>query len=196
MKPLRRKLALAVMAYLDSLAEDTALEGIPIYSGYGTTLEDEDAGNPPVSEPELPFLAVDCAITASDEIEHIYSYEVVVHLKTDGTDEGATRADADAILHDALAILSLPPDVELPPSDTNKPFSEFLDYANKPEGEDEREEYRRPLHIYDMWTLTQPTLFDKAKHWHDQLTFGGYCQDIDSHEDEPEEEPEPDPEDE
>ena len=188
-RPLKRKLSLAVLAYLEANKAGTPFADITLVSGASTTIAQEaafDAGTDvgEVAEPLPPYLAVDAVAVADPELPGVASFEVVMHLKTLATvedEEGApsTRTDADAILRAVYDLVMTPPNDAAAFSDSNLECGAFLTYANKPAGADSRPTYRKPLHIYRMWHTTSPTLYD-ADAWHDQLVFAGHAQDMDS----------------
>jgi hypothetical protein len=188
MRTLTQRLSLAVIKFLDLNKAGTAYAAIPFYTGNGTTLAGEIAGNPPVPEPELPFFAVAATMTASEELPQVYDVEVTIHLKTDGEDPSATRQVAELALQDVKSVFRCPPDVEEPPSDDNPEFGMFFDFVNAPAVEpDERPNYITPIHVYDLREESAPTMFlDNI--WHDQLSFIGIAQDMDSREPIPEDE--------
>lgn len=188
-RPLKRKLANALLAWLNAQKSGKAYESLTLVTGASTTLAQEaafDAGQDigPVSEPEPPYLAVDVVTQADPDLPGVCSFEVVVHLKTlaavdDGDGQPSSRFDADAILRDCYDVIMAPPDDSAPFADDNLECSAFQSFVNKPGGTDERETFRKPLHLYRMWHTTAPSLFD-TDIWHDQLIFAGHAQDMDS----------------
>lgn len=188
-RPLKRKLSLAVLAYLEANKTGAPFADITLVSGASTTIAQEaafDAGTDvgEVTEPLPPYLAVDAVAVADPELPGVASFEVVMHLKTLATvedEEGApsTRTDADAILRAVYDLVMAPPNDAAAFSDSNPECAALLTYANKPSGTDLRPTFRKPLHIYRMWHTTSPTLYD-ADAWHDQLVFAGHAQDMDS----------------
>ena len=188
-RPLKRKLSLALLAYIDANKAGTPFADITLVSGSSTTIAQEaafDAGGDvgEITEPLPPYLAVDAVTVADPELPSVASFEVVLHLKTlatvdDEEGEPSTRADADAILRAVYDLVMTPPNDAAAFSDSNLECGALLAYANKPEGTDTRPTFRKPLHIYRMWHTTSPTLYD-ADTWHDQLVFAGHAQDMDS----------------
>jgi len=188
-RPLKRKLSLALLAYIDANKAGTPFADITLVSGASTTIAQEsafdsggDAGE--ITEPLPPYLAVDAVTVADPELPGVASFEIVLHLKTLATvedEEGApsTRADADAILRAVYDLVMTPPNNAAAFSDSNLECGALLAYANKPEGTDTRPTFRKPLHIYRMWHTTSPTIYDSDT-WHDQLVFAGHAQDMDS----------------
>jgi len=188
-RPLKRKLSLALLAYIDANKAGTPFADITLVSGASTTIAQEaafDAGGDmgEITEPLPPYLAVDAVTVADPELPGVASFEVVLHLKTlatveDEEGEPSTRADADAILRAVYDLVMTPPNDAAAFSDSNLECGALLTYANKPAGTDLRPTYRKPLHIYRMWHTTSPTLYD-ADTWHDQLVFAGHAQDMGS----------------
>jgi len=188
-RPLKRKLSLALLAYIDANKAGTPFADITLVSGASTTIAQEsafDAGTDmgEITEPLPPYLAVDAVTVADPELPGVASFEIVLHLKTLATvedEEGApsTRADADAILRAVYDLVMTPPNDAAAFSDSNLECGAFLSYANKPQGTDSRPTYRKPIHVYRMWHTTSPTIYD-ADTWHDQLVFAGHAQDMDS----------------
>jgi len=86
---------------------------------------------------------------------------------------------ASGPLRDAYNVLMTPTDDNAAFSDTNPECAAVIAYASKPGGSDTRPTFRKPLHIYDLWHTTSPSLFD-GDAWHDQLVFAGVAQDMDS----------------
>ncbi|WP_395736277.1 hypothetical protein [Prosthecobacter sp.] len=189
-RPLKRKLANAVLAWLNARKEGTSYAEITLVTGASTTLEQEaaaDAGADvgPVTEPEPPYIAVEVITQADPDLPGVCSFELVLHLKTLAAvedDEGkpSSRFDADAILRDCYNVLMAPLNDSAPFDDSNLECSAFQAFVNKPEGTDARENFRKPLHLYRMWHTTAPSLFDTDT-WHDQIIFAGHAQDMDSH---------------
>ncbi|WP_395753324.1 hypothetical protein [Prosthecobacter sp.] len=189
-RPLKRKIAIAVLAWLNVKKTGKAYESLPLVTGASTTLAQEaafDAGTDvgPVTEPDPPYLACEVVTQADPDLPGCVSFELVLHLKTlaavdDGDGEPSSRFDADAILRDIYDVLMMPPDDDAPFDDANPECAAFRAFANKPEGTDARETFRKPLHIYGMWHTTTPSLFD-TDIWHDQIIFAGHAQDMDSH---------------
>lgn len=189
-RPLKRKLSLALLAYINAHKAGTPFADITLVTGASTTLEQEaalDAGTDvgEVTEPLPPYLAVDAVAVADPDLPGAASFEVVLHLKTiatveDEAGEPSTRFDADAILRAVYDLVMTPPNDAAPFSDSNLECGALRTYANKPEGTDTRDTFRKPLHVYRMWHTTSPTLYDTDA-WHDQLVFAGHAQDMDSH---------------
>jgi hypothetical protein len=191
MRTLTQRISLAVIKFLDLNKSGTAFANVPFYTGNGTTLTGEVAGNPPVPEPTLPFFAVAATMTASDELPQVYDVEITIHLKTDGEDPSATRQFAELALQDVKSVFRCPPDTEEPPSDTNPEFGMFFDFVNAPDFlPDERPAYITPIHFYSLHEESAPTMFLENV-WHDQLSFIGVAQDMNSSDPEPAPEPEP-----
>lgn len=182
MRTLQQRLSLAVIKFLDQNKGDTAFAAVPFFTGNGTTLAGEIAGDPPVTEPSVPMIAVAVTATRNDELPGVYDVEVTLHLKTDGEAEDATRAQAEGILDDLRHIFSLPLDEDSVVGDDNKEFGLFLSFTNLGSvAPDTRPAYIVPLHVYDMREESSPTVFiDNI--WHDQISFTGVAQDMDSHE--------------
>jgi hypothetical protein len=180
-RPLKRKLELALMAFVDSVKSGTAYAAVPTFSSHGTTLAGEVASTPPaVTEPTMPFIAVEATTTPDEELPGVVGFTLVIHLKTDATDSGKSRMTADAIvrdLHNAI-MESIDPDSAF--SDSNRECEAFLVFANRPAApaEDLRPVYRKPIHVYDMSHDSAETVFD-GENWHDQLSYSGTAQDMD-----------------
>lgn len=187
-RPLKRKLENAVLAFLDAHKTGTVFETLAIVSGHGTTLEAETAFDadadekPPVTEPELPYLAVFAQTRADADLPNVSAFELVLHYKHDATAASQSRVDADELLRAIADLITSPPDDSELAADDNRECGAFLAFANidpDPEAEDERPALRKPLHVYGMWPTAELTLFDDTA-WHDQITFAGHAQDIDS----------------
>lgn len=188
-RPLRRKLSLAALAYLEANKAGTPLSNITLVSGASTTIAQEaafDAGGDvgEVTEPNPPLLAIEANTVADPELPGVVSFELVAHLKTyasidDDGGEPSRRADADAILRAVYDLLMKPLNDAAAFSDSNLECGAFTAYANKPAGTDTRQTFRKPLHIYRMWHTTAPVLYEPDV-WHDQLVFSGHAQDMDS----------------
>jgi hypothetical protein len=186
-RPLRRKLENLVMKYLDTNKTGTAFESVSIVSSGGTTLADEaalDAGTSvgDTEEPSTPFIAVAVSTSADPHLPGVAQIEIVIHLKTDGTAEDKNRLQADTIIRDLYNEMIRTLDDDTAFSDSNIEFSKIMAFANLPTvaAEDARQDYRRPLHIYDIWHTDAPSVND-GEFWHDQLIFAGTAQDMDSH---------------
>ncbi len=183
-RPLKRKLAIATMAYLDSRKTGMVYAGLTIVTGASTTLAQEIAGAGDVTEPPMPYAAVDVATVADPELPGVCAFELVVHLKTSSTDSEdgtpSTRFATDAMLRAIYDVLMTPTNDDAAFSDSNPETAAFRAFANKPQGTDSRPAYRTPLHIYDMRHTTAPSMFD-SDNWHDQLVFAGVAQDMDDH---------------
>lgn len=188
-RPLKRKLSLAALAYLETNKAGTPFANITLVSGASTTIDQEaayDAGGDvgEVTEPDAPFLAIECNTVADPELPGVASFELVAHLKTYASiddDEGAPskRADTDSILRAVYDLLMKPLNDAAAFSDSNLECGAFIAYANKPQGTDARDSFRKPLHIYRMWHTTSPSLYEPDE-WHDQIVFAGHAQDMDS----------------
>lgn len=187
-RPLKRKLALAILAWLDQHKAGKAFEALTMVTGSGTTLAQEAAfdaagARAEVAEPAAPFLAVDVATVRDTDMPGVCSFEAVLHLKTLSTDgeegEASSRFDADEILRDLYDVLVMPLNDGAAFSDANGECVALAVFANKPEGADTRPGYRVPLHLYGMWPTSEPSLFD-GDQWHDQMVFSGHAQDMDS----------------
>lgn len=189
-RPLKRKLTLALLAYLDSRKSGLAYADITLVTGAGTTLAQETAFDADatetgeIAEPLPPYLAVEVLCQADPDLPGVVSFEAVLHVKTLATvenEEGepSSRFDADAILRDAHNVLMTPTNDAAAFSDSNRECAAFCSYASKPGGSDTRPTFRKPLHVYDMWHTSSPSLFD-GDAWHDQLVFAGVAQDMDN----------------
>lgn len=188
-RPLKRKLSLAVLAYINANKTRTPFASLTLVSGASTTIAQEvafDAGGDvgDVTEPVPPYLVVDAVAVADPNLAGVASFELMIHLKTlatveDSDGDPSTRAEADDILRSIYDLLMTPPNDSAAFSDSNLECGALLTYANKPEGTDSRPTFRKPLHIYRMWYETAPTMYDTDA-WHDQLVFAGHAQDMDS----------------
>jgi hypothetical protein len=188
-RPLKRKLSIAILAYLDARKAGTPFASLTLVTGASTTLAQEAAFDAagsvgPVTEPEPPFLVCEVVTQADPELPGVVTFEAVLHLKTlaaveDDAGAPSIRADADAILRAVYDLLMTPPNDALPFDDANLECAAFCAFASKPGGADTREVFRKPLHLYRMWHTTAPSLFD-ADIWHDQLIFAGHAQDMDA----------------
>lgn len=189
-RPLKRKLALALLAWLDHNKTGKAYADITLVTGAGTTLAQEaafdadatDTGE--IAEPLPPYLAIEVATLADPDLPGVVSFEAILHLKTlatveDAEGEESSRFDADSILRDAYDVVMTPSNDAAAFADDNPETAAFRSFANKPVGTDIRATYRKPLHIYAMWHTQAPSLFD-ADSWHDQLIFAGHAQDMDN----------------
>lgn len=188
-RPLKLKLSLAALAYLEANKTGTPFANITLVSGASTTIAQETAfdaggGVGEVTEPNEPFLAVDAVTVADPDLPGVASFELVLHLKTlatvdDDAGDPSTRFDADAILRAVYDLLMKPTNDAAAFSDSNLECAFFATYANKPVGTDTRPTFRKPLHIYRMWHTASPTLYESDV-WHDQLVFAGHAQDMDA----------------
>lgn len=188
-RPLKRKLALAILAFLDAHKTGKAYASLTLVTGASTTLAQEaalDAGGDvgAVTEPEPPYLACEVVTQADPDLPGVVSFEAILHLKTTAAiddEEGApsTRGETDAILRDCYDVMIAPADDAAAFTDANHEFAALLAFANKPAGTDAREVFRKPLHLYAVWHTSAPSLFDTDL-WHDQLIFAGHAQDMDS----------------
>jgi hypothetical protein len=182
MRTLDQRLSLAVMAFLDAHKEGTAFESVEIVSANGTNLVDEIAGITPVTEPELPFIAIGSDLTPDDELDGVYDSTLVIHLKTDGESPDASRLVTERIKQDLLSVFSQPVDLEEYVSDSNPLFGLFFEFANAPdELPDDRLEVLKPIHVYNVRHETSPVAFMENV-WHDQHQFTVTLQQWDSHE--------------
>jgi len=188
-RPLKRKLSLAVLAYINANKTGTPFASLTLVSGASTTIAQEvafDAGGDvgDVTEPVPPYLVVDAVAVADPYLPGVASFELMIHLKTlatveDSDGDPSTRAEADDILRAVYDLIMTPTNDAAAFSDSNLECGALLTYANKPEGTDSRPTFRKPLHIYRMWHETAPTMYDTDA-WHDQLVFAGHAQDMDS----------------
>ena len=185
-RPIRRKIELAALAWLNINSTDTALEGLTMLTGNGTTLTDElafdssPASRPVTNEPQPPFLAASVTVEAEDALAHVYSFKLTLHVRTDATDESASRTDIDDILRDANNIMTQPADADAVARDGNAECSAFLAYFAKPETPpDTRPSCCVPIAFYD---LTQDGAADDndGTIWDGQINFTGYVQDMDA----------------
>jgi hypothetical protein len=187
-RPLKRKLENALIAFLDASKAGTAFENTTLVSGHATSLADEIAldADPAavvaVEEPPMPYLVVFVQTRADADLPGVSSFELVCHYKHDATAPGQRRGDVDEILHALLDLITRPTDADSLTDDANQECGAFLAFANiDPDAEapDTRPDYRRPLHVYDLSPTAENTLFDDTA-WHDQLSFAGVAQDLNS----------------
>lgn len=188
-RPLKQKLALAAMAYINANKTGSPFASIQLVTGASTTLAQEaayDAGGTfgEVTEPDPPYIAFNVVTLADPELPGVASFELVIHLKTYATvedDEGepGSRFEAESIIRAIYDLMMKPTNDAAAFSDSNLECAAFTAYANKPTGTDSRETFRKPLHVYRMWHTAAPSLFEQDE-WHDQIVFAGHAQDMDA----------------
>lgn len=187
-RPIKRKIELAALAWLDANKAGTALAGLQMLTSNGTTLADElafdasPASKPLTNEPQPPFLAVAATVEADDALAHVYSFKLTIHARVDATDETGSRIDIDDILRDANNIIIEPVDADAPARDGNAECSAFLAYFAKPAtSPDTRPSCCVPLAFYDVF---QDGMADDndGTIWDGQINFAGTAQDMDAFE--------------
>jgi hypothetical protein len=200
-RPLRRKIELAALAWLEENKDETPLEGLAMVTADGTTLAAELAydasptARPPTIEPQPPFLAALATVEADPDLPHVYTYRLTLHVRTDATNEAVSRADIDAILREAQAVMTQPINPAQVVGDGNREGGAFVAFTAKPQTPpDDRPTCIVPLAIYDLYATGAADENDETI-WDGQLNFQGMAQDMDAFDyppDEPEE-PEEDP---
>jgi hypothetical protein len=182
MRTLQQRLSLAVLKFLDQNKSGTAYATVPTFTGNGTSLAGEIAGDPPVTEPPVPMIACAVNMTRNEELAGVYDVQITLHLKTDGEGEESSRMQAEEILSDLRAVIACPVNTNLIVSDSNREFGMFLSFTNLPSvAPDNRPAYITPIHVYDLREESAPTDFiDNI--WHDQIAIVGIAQEMDSHE--------------